>query len=137
MARFLLVHGAFGGAWCWEPAVAPLRAAGHTVETIDLPGSGDDPTPPGEVTLDGYAARVCAALAEGEPAVLVGHGRGGVAVPGAGVRCRGRTAALAYVAASAPGGGQSLQALTQLRGGADDRGQANLVVDPPVAHLPA
>src|SRR3954469_12109915 len=131
MARFLLVHGAFGGAWCWEPAVAPLRAAGHTVETIDLPGSGDDPTPPGEVTLDGYAARVCAALAEGEPAVLVGHSMGGVAVTEAAVRCPERIAALAYVAAFAPGAGQSLQALTQLPEGADDQVQANLVGDPP------
>jgi pimeloyl-ACP methyl ester carboxylesterase len=40
MARFLLVHGAFGGAWCWEAAIKPLEAAGHTVEAIDLPGSG-------------------------------------------------------------------------------------------------
>jgi pimeloyl-ACP methyl ester carboxylesterase len=80
MARFVLVHGAFGGAWCWEPAVGPLEAAGHTVTAIDLPGGGDDPTPAEEVTLDGYAARVCEVLAEGEPAVLVGHSMGGVAV---------------------------------------------------------
>jgi pimeloyl-ACP methyl ester carboxylesterase len=137
MARFLLVHGAFGGAWCWEPAVGPLQAAGHTVTAIDLPGGGDDPTPAGEVTLDGYAARVCEVLAEGEPAVLVGHSMGGVAVTEAAVRCPGRIAALAYVAAFAPGAGQSLQALTQLPEGADDQVQANLVVDPPVAHLPA
>ena len=31
MARFVLVHGAFGGAWCWEPVIPPLEAAGHTV----------------------------------------------------------------------------------------------------------
>src|SRR4051794_38883552 len=73
MARFLLVHGAFGGAWCWEPVIGPLEAAGHSVEAIDLPGAGDDPTPAADVTLDGYAARVCEALAQGEPAVLVGH----------------------------------------------------------------
>ena len=45
MARLVLVHGAFAGAWCWEPVVAPLEAAGHSVETFDLPGSGDDRTP--------------------------------------------------------------------------------------------
>jgi pimeloyl-ACP methyl ester carboxylesterase len=137
MARFVLVHGAFGGAWCWEAAVAPLEAAGHTVEAIDLPGSGDDPTPPEEVTLDGYAARVCEVLAQGEPAVLVGHSMGGVAVTEAAVRCPERIAALAYVAAFVPAPGQSLQALTQLPEGADDQVQANLIVDPPVAHLPA
>jgi alpha-beta hydrolase superfamily lysophospholipase len=45
MARFVLVHGAHGGAWCWEPVVGPLADAGHTVEAFDLPGSGDDRTP--------------------------------------------------------------------------------------------
>ena len=40
MARFVLVHGAFGGAWSWEPVVGPLEAAGHTVEALDLPGGG-------------------------------------------------------------------------------------------------
>jgi pimeloyl-ACP methyl ester carboxylesterase len=136
MARFLLVHGAFGGAWCWEPVIGPLEAAGHSVEAIDLPGSGQDPTPAAEVTLDGYAARVCEVLAQGEPAVLVGHSMGGVAVTEAAVRCPERIAALAYVAAFAPGAGQSLQALTELPEGADDQVQANLVVDPPVAYLP-
>jgi pimeloyl-ACP methyl ester carboxylesterase len=137
MARFVLVHGAFGGAWCWEAAVGPLEAAGHSVEAIDLPGGGGDPTPPEDVTLEGYAARVCDVLAQGEPAVLVGHSMGGVAVTEAAVRCPERIAALAYVAAFVPGPGQSLQALTQLPEGADDQVQAQLVVDPPVAHLPA
>ena len=36
MARFVLVHGAFGGAWCWEPVTGPLREVGHTVDTLDL-----------------------------------------------------------------------------------------------------
>ncbi|MFL5829935.1 MAG: alpha/beta fold hydrolase, partial [Solirubrobacteraceae bacterium] len=42
MARIVLVHGAFAGAWCWEPALPAQRAAGHDVETLDLPGAGDD-----------------------------------------------------------------------------------------------
>ena len=52
MARFVLVHGAFGGAWCWEPVIGLLEAAGHTVETLDLPGGGGDGTPVEEVTLE-------------------------------------------------------------------------------------
>ena len=27
MARFVLVHGAFGGAWSWDPVVGPLERA--------------------------------------------------------------------------------------------------------------
>ena len=85
MARFVLVHGAFGGAWSWEPIVEPLEALGHTVETFDLPGGGDDQTPVEEITLDGCADRVCSVLARRpEPAVLVGYSMGGVVVDAGG-----------------------------------------------------
>jgi pimeloyl-ACP methyl ester carboxylesterase len=84
--RIVLVHGAFGGAWCWEPVLPGLRAAGHTVEAIDLPGHGEDKTPVAEVTLDAYADRVCGVLAAGPPAVLVGHSMGGVVVTQAAAR---------------------------------------------------
>ena len=87
MARILLVHGAFGRAACWDRVAPGLRAAGHTVEAIDLPGAGEDPTPVAEVTLDRYAQRVCEALAEGPPAVLVGHSMGGMVITQAAARC--------------------------------------------------
>jgi pimeloyl-ACP methyl ester carboxylesterase len=80
MARFVLVHGAFGGAWCWEPLTPSLIAAGHTVQTLELPGSGADNTPIEQVTLDADADAIGRALAtDSEPAVLVGHSMGGVA----------------------------------------------------------
>jgi pimeloyl-ACP methyl ester carboxylesterase len=140
MARFVLVHGAFGGAWCWDPVVGLLEEAGHTVERFDLPGSGEDQTPVADVSLSAYAERVCAALAEGsEPAILVGHSMGGVAVTQAAARCPERVASLVYVAAFLPADGQSLLELTQLPEGEGDQVQANMVVegDPPVATLPA
>src|SRR5262249_29204435 len=81
MARFVLVHGAFSGGWTWDPIADALRAAGHTVIAPDLPGSGNDYTPAEQVTLDGYAQRVQEALEDGdEPALLVGHSMGGVAI---------------------------------------------------------
>jgi pimeloyl-ACP methyl ester carboxylesterase len=81
MARLVLVHGAFGGAWCWEPVAGPLTELGHTVETLDLPGGGDDDTPVAGITLESCAARVGDVLAaRPEPAVLVGHSMGGVVV---------------------------------------------------------
>jgi pimeloyl-ACP methyl ester carboxylesterase len=140
MARFVLVHGAFHGAWCWEPLVAELSAAGHTVVTLDLPGAGDDPTPVAEVTLDAYARKICATLADQpEPVVLVGHSMGGVAITQAAARCPDRIARLVYVAAFLPADGQSLVDLTQLPEGAGDMVQANMVVEgePPVATMPA
>src|SRR3954451_23230646 len=98
MARYVLVHGAFGGAWCWEPVEPGLEAAGHRVESFDLPGSGDDETPVADVTLDGYADRICGGLAsDPEPAVLVGHSMGGMAVTHAAGRSPEHIAALVYV----------------------------------------
>jgi pimeloyl-ACP methyl ester carboxylesterase len=139
MARLVLVHGAFSGAWCWEPLLGPLREAGHTVETLDLPGSGDDLTAVGEITLERYASRVCDVLAgSDEPAVLVGYSMGGVVVTQAAGLCPERVAALVFVCAFMPSDGQSLLDLTHLPEGAADMIQANLVVegDPPVAVLP-
>jgi pimeloyl-ACP methyl ester carboxylesterase len=140
MARLVLVHGAFAGAWSWEPVVGPLEAAGHTVETLDLPGAGDDRTPVEEVTLEACAARVCTQLLQRhEPAVLVGHSMGGVVITQAASSCPERVAALVFVAAFMPANGQSLLDLTRLPEGKDDQIQANIVVegDPPVATLPA
>src|SRR6202012_3115759 len=138
MPRILLVHGAFGRAACWDRVLPGLRAAGHSPEAIDLPGAGEDPTPVAEVTLDRYARRVCDALADGPPAILVGHSMGGMVITQAAARCPERIERLVYVAAFVPEDGQSLIDLTQLPEAAGDSVQANLVVDgdPPVATFP-
>ena len=139
MARFVLVHGAFCGAWVWEPVVERLKAAGHTAVAFDLPGMGDDRTATKDVTLDACAARVCDVLAASpEPAIVAGHSMGGVVVTQAAARCPQRVAALVYVAAFLPKDGQSLLYLTKLPEGAGDQVQANIVLegDPPVAVMP-
>jgi pimeloyl-ACP methyl ester carboxylesterase len=140
MARFVLVHGAFSGAWIWEPLMDRLKAAGHSVEAFDLPGLGDDHTPASAVTLDACAARLCEVLAAGsEPAIVVGHSMGGIIVTQGAARCPERVAALVYVAAFLPKDGQSLLDLTKLPEGAGDQVQANIVIEgePPVAVMPA
>jgi pimeloyl-ACP methyl ester carboxylesterase len=138
MARFILVHGAFAGGWCWEPVVGPLEDAGHAVSAPDLPGSGADDTPVGEVTLDAYAARVCDELArDSEPAILVGHSMGGMVITQAAARAPAQICSLVYLAAFLPRDGQSLLDLTHLPEGADDQVQANLTIegDPAVGVL--
>jgi pimeloyl-ACP methyl ester carboxylesterase len=140
MARFVLVHGAFSGAWIWSALVEQLKAAGHSADAFDLPGSGEDRTPTKEVTLDACAARLCAVLgSSAEPAIVVGHSMGGIIITQGAARCPERVAALVYVAAFLPKDGQSLLDLTKLPEGAGDQVQANIVVEgePPVATMPA
>jgi pimeloyl-ACP methyl ester carboxylesterase len=139
MARFLLVHGAMGGAWCWEPVLPGLRAAGHEARAIDLPGGGADSTPPAEVTLYRYAEAICDALDGTEPTLLAGHSMGGMAITQAAARWPERLAGLIYVSAFLPQPGQSLLDITKLPEAAGDAVQARLVVDgdPPVATMPA
>lgn len=140
MARFVLVHDAFGGAWSWEPVIEPLEAAGHTVEAFDLPGGGNDQTPVEGVTLESCAERVCAVLAQQpQRAVLVGYSMGGAIMTQAAAKFPERVASLIFVAAFMPGDGQSLLDLTNLPEGKDDMIQANIVIEgePPVAVLSA
>lgn len=139
MARIVLVHGAFGGTWCWDPVTEGLERAGHQTESVLLPGAGSDPTPVAEISLDAYAQRICEVLAQGPPALLVGQSMGGMAITQAAARCPQHVAALAYVSAFLPQDGQSLLDLAGTPEGAGDQVQANLVVsgEPPVARLPA
>ena len=140
MARFVLVHGAFHGAWCWSPVVERLRGKGHDVIAIDLPGAGDDQTPLAEVTLDGYVDRVCRELDTpgAERTILVAHSAGGISATAAAAQMPERVAQLVYVAAFLPNDGDSLIGLTELPEGAGDLVQANAVIagDPPIATMP-
>jgi len=140
MARFVLVHGAFCGAWIWRPLIERLRTEDHSVEAFDLPGLGEDHTPVSEITLDACADRLCEVLASHpEPAIVVGHSMGGIIATHGAARCRERVAALVYVTAFLPRDGQSLLDLTKLPEGAGDQVQANIVIEgePPVAVMPA
>ena len=140
LARFVLVHGAFSGAWVWGPLIERLKAAGHSAEAFDLPGSGDDHTPANEVTLDACADRLCEVLASSSDSAIVAcHSMGGVVANQGAARCPDRVGALVYVTAFVPKNGQSLLDLAKLPEGADDQVQANITIegDPPVATLPA
>jgi len=79
--HFVLVHGAWQGAWCWEKVVPLLTAAGHTVHTLDLPGLGKDQTAVENVSMEGYVSAVTALINSVEgPVVLVGHSMGGAVI---------------------------------------------------------
>ncbi|RLB16043.1 MAG: hypothetical protein DRG63_05915 [Deltaproteobacteria bacterium] len=81
MSTYVLVHGAWHGAWCWDKVIPLLEKEGHKVEAPDLPGHGSDKTPIPEISLQAYVDRVCQILdAQLDPVILVGHSMGGVVI---------------------------------------------------------
>ena len=109
MARFLLIHGAWHGAWCWHKMMPALAALGHEAVAIDLPGHGVDKVATAEVNLARYVERVGAALSEGnDPWVMVGHSMGGAVITAAAEQFPGRVAGLVYLTAIALASGESM-----------------------------
>jgi pimeloyl-ACP methyl ester carboxylesterase len=81
MSTYVLVHGAYHGAWCYAKVVPLLESAGHTVIAVDLPGHGDNPVPREQITLAAYVDHVCRIIdAQAEPVILVGHSLGGITI---------------------------------------------------------
>jgi pimeloyl-ACP methyl ester carboxylesterase len=78
---YLLVHGAWHGAWCWHKVVARLERLGHKVLAPDLPGFGRDRTPMHHLSLRVWREFLCDLIdAQSEPVILVGHSRGGILI---------------------------------------------------------
>lgn len=74
--RYVLVHGASHGAWCWDLLIPELNRLGQEAVAIDLPGAGSrlDET----ASIAGYRDAVVDALQGGD--VLVGHSMGSAVV---------------------------------------------------------
>jgi pimeloyl-ACP methyl ester carboxylesterase len=108
VATFLLVHGASHGGWCWEKVVPLLEAGGHRVCAPDLPGMGDDPTPPANVTLADNVEKLSRLLDKfDEPVVLVGHSLGGITISALAEARRRKIRALVYLCAILPQPGKT------------------------------
>lgn len=110
-SRILLIHGAWGRADSWRGVARLLQRKGHDVTALNLPGHGDDPTPPRTVRLADYAARIVEELEKGPPALLVGHSMGGMAISAAAELAPERIRKLVYLCAFLPRDGDSLLSL--------------------------
>jgi pimeloyl-ACP methyl ester carboxylesterase len=100
MKTYLLLHGAWHGAWAWEDVNVRLREAGNKVIAVDLPSHGDDETPVQEVTFDKYVTRVKEELDKlDEKVILVGHSLAGVIISQIAEERPDKIEALVYLAA--------------------------------------
>jgi pimeloyl-ACP methyl ester carboxylesterase len=100
MSTYLLIHGAWHGAWCWYKVVPRLEHAGHRVVAPDLPSLGIDRTHIAQISLDSWTDSVCRVLdAQDEPVILVGHSRAGILISQAAERRPAKIKALVYLAA--------------------------------------
>ena len=110
MTTFVLLHGAFHGAWCWSRVAPILRAAGHAVFTPTQTGLGDRAhLLSADITLTTFVDDLVAVLETEEltDAVLVGHSFGGAAITGAAERVPNRIRHLIYLDSAIPENGKS------------------------------
>ncbi|MCG2595868.1 alpha/beta hydrolase [Ramlibacter sp. XY19] len=110
MANFVLVHGAWHGAWCWQRVVSRLAAQGHRVHAVTLTGVGErvhlmSPL----VTLETHIADVANTLVfeELQDVVLAVHSYAGMIGTAIADRMPERLRHLVYVDAVVPKPGES------------------------------
>jgi pimeloyl-ACP methyl ester carboxylesterase len=101
----ILVPGFWLGGWAWEDVVSALRADGHDVTAITLPGLESADADRSTITLSDHVDAICEAVtAAGTPVVLAVHSGAGVSGYGASDRVPEKLAAVLYVD-SGPGTG--------------------------------
>jgi pimeloyl-ACP methyl ester carboxylesterase len=99
----VLVPGFWLGAWAWDEVAEALRADGHVVTAITLPGLESADADRSSITLSDHVDAICDAVtAAGSPVVLAVHSATGFSGYIASDRIPERIAAMVYVD-SAPG----------------------------------
>jgi pimeloyl-ACP methyl ester carboxylesterase len=97
-APIVLVPGFWLGAWAWDEVVEALRADGHDVTALTLPGLESADADRSKVTFADHVDAICAAVeAAGKPAVLAVHSGAGATGYAASDRVPERIAAMVYV----------------------------------------
>ena len=94
----ILVPGFWLGAWAWDEVAAELRAAGHEVTALTLPGLESADEDRSRITAQDHVDAICAAIqAAGRPVVLAVHSGTGYSGYAASDRCANGIAAMVYV----------------------------------------
>lgn len=106
---YVLVQGAWHGAWCWRRVLPGLWAAGHRAFAVPLTGVGEraHELRPG-IRVATHADDVAAVIEaeELQGAVLVGHSYGGLVITAVADRLAARLSHLVYLDAVVPRPGE-------------------------------
>ena len=110
MANYVLVHGAWHGAWCWQRVIQRMCASGHRVHALTLTGLGErahlmSPT----ITLETHVADLMGLIEaeELQQVVLAVHSYAGMLGTAVADRMGQRLKHLVYVDAVVPRPGES------------------------------
>ena len=110
MANYLLVHGAWHGAWCWQRVLPGLIQAGHRAHAVTLTGVGERAhlLNPG-IDLETHIQDVMAAMdaEEMDDVILVVHSYAGMLGTAVADRRPTRLRHLVYLDAVLPKPGES------------------------------
>ena len=111
---FVLVHGAWHGAWCWSRVLPLLRSAGHVAHAVTLTGVGERAhLLSAQVNIDTHIQDIIRLIDAEELSnvILVGHSYAGNLITCVADRLQQRSPgllkALVYVDASVPSPGDS------------------------------
>lgn len=106
MSKFVLVHGAWHGAWCWQKVIPHLEHAGHSVVVPDLPLAG---------SLEDYIATTVAEIEDtgSGQVILVGHSMAGAVISQVAEQLPDRIERLVFLTAFAPQDGESINDLAR------------------------
>ena len=97
-APIVLVPGFWLGAWAWDEVAGALRADGHDVTAMTLPGLESADADRSAITMSDHVDAICEAVtAAGRPVVLAVHSGAGAAGYAASDRIPEQIAAMVYV----------------------------------------
>ena len=104
-APIVLVPGFWLGAWAWDEVAAALRADGHDVTAVTLPGLESADADRSAITLSDHVDAICEAVrAAGAPVVLAVHSGAGASGYATSDRVPELIAAMVYVDSGAATG---------------------------------
>ncbi len=109
-STYVLVHGAWHGAWCYRRVAAALRARGHEVHAPTLTGLAERSHQIVGVNLSTHITDIVQLLRWEDltDVVLVGHSYAGMVITGVVAQAPERVRSVVYVDAYLPAEGQNM-----------------------------